>query len=509
MIIKGESFKIKAGVDSLNPGSNSIVTGCKAKAITSATRSPISIPHWDWWQGIPRVEGKDNRQYLAALLENIIITDNVIDGRGTTLQCIFSIDGRINNIVVTGNTLDTAGDHKITLGGVVTGMFADNVDFEGNPVPAMLEPLRIGGSAYVLSFSDPSYDYKECTGYYIDNRRVPFRKIGDYYIDFDLDGFLDYVDSTLPAKGSGNHIGSLGKKAAAKFGTLLIEEVKMNKFKLSKEGRQLVIEGEGLRRNLYRDINGHETIGIGHKITDEEKESGLLSIGSAEVEFYDKTLTLNQVYQLFHQDSHTRVKQLNKLINDNNLTLEQHEFDALFDMLYNIGQTRFVKSTFWRRILTGDMEGVPDAIGMWNKSRGKFHQGMANRRERCIAVWQGYGIIEPYPVEDVRPSPPLYTETVPSRVEQPIKTSLPKPDDASKEEVDYHESQWASSTIRNITFMLATSMGTLLVSKFGLPPQFESLISTGLVEISGALLTMYLANQARRGRISATKRIKQ
>lgn len=502
MITQAQKFHVVPRVDSLNPQSNSMVLQCRV----STTPNPLNIPHWDFWQGIPRVKGKDNRQYVAAMLENIIIANNTIDGRGTTLQCIFTVDGRVNNILVTDNTLDTRSDHKITLGGVITGIFTGNKDFDGKTVPAVLEPLRIGGEVHIMSFTHPDHDYQECVGDFIDYRRIPFRKKGTYLIDFDLQGYLDYTDKNLPNKGDGITIARLAKEAAYKFGIELIERVEepaitekevMKDFRLSKEGMDLVVEGEGVRYGVYQDINGHDTTGLGHKITDDEKESGVIVVGDTAVSIYQEDLTHAQVYQLFRQDVNPRLDGLNQLIRDNNVHLEQYEFDALFDMYYNIGRPRFKTSTFWKRVVAGNKAGVPEAIARWNVSKGKFHQGMANRRERCIAVWEGYGSLELAVPNQVVVASPVRDQSANKAV---VADTLGN--------AEYHESQWDSSTIRSITYMAASALATMVVTKFGLPSGAETFISEGIVELGGMLFTMYFANKARHGRIDATKRIK-
>lgn len=520
MITQDQKFHVVPRVDSLNPNSNSMVLRCTV----STTPNPLNISHWDFWQGIPRVEGKDNRQYVAAMLENIILANNTIDGRGTSLQCIFSVDGRVNNIIVTNNTLDTRSQHKITLGGVIRGIFTGNKDFTGKVVPAVLEPLRIGSEVYILSFIEPDDDYQDCVGDVLDYRRIPFRKKGTYLIDFDLQGFLDYTDKNLPDKGDGNTIARLAREAAYKFGTELIERVEepsiteeryMKDFKLSKEGRDLLIEGEGIRGEVYRDINGNETIGIGHKVTDAEKESGTVLIGNKAIPIYGNVLTHPQIFQLFRQDISTRVAELNKLIADNNVDLEQCEFDALFDLYFNIGRDRFVNdATFWKRLVAGDKAGVPEAISWWNKSKGKFHQGMANRRARCIAVWEGYGSsqIPSYDyVSESNESNESDVVLAKAAIEaNTLRSSagLATPPREQDVDVEYHESQWDSSTIRSITFMAASALATMAVTKFGLPEGAEAFISEGIMELGGMLFTMYFANKARHGRIDATKRIK-
>lgn len=47
--------------------------------------------------------------------------------------------------------------------------------------------------------------------------------------------------------------------------------------------------------------------------------------------------------------------------------MEQHQFDALVSLCFNIGPGAFAGSTVAKRLKAGDIAGVAEAILMWNK----------------------------------------------------------------------------------------------------------------------------------------------
>ena len=64
--------------------------------------------------------------------------------------------------------------------------------------------------------------------------------------------------------------------------------------------------------------------------------------------------------------------------------LQQHQFDALYSLCFNIGGTNFAKSTVVKKINENDLQGAADAILMWNKPAV-----LINRRQRERALFLG------------------------------------------------------------------------------------------------------------------------
>ena len=64
--------------------------------------------------------------------------------------------------------------------------------------------------------------------------------------------------------------------------------------------------------------------------------------------------------------------------------LTQNQFDALYSLCFNIGETAFRKSTVVRKLNENDLKGAADAILMWNKPAV-----LQKRRERERALFLG------------------------------------------------------------------------------------------------------------------------
>ena len=64
--------------------------------------------------------------------------------------------------------------------------------------------------------------------------------------------------------------------------------------------------------------------------------------------------------------------------------LTQNQFDALYSLCFNIGETNFKKSTVVRKLNEKDYQGAADAILMWNKPAV-----LEGRRKRERALFLG------------------------------------------------------------------------------------------------------------------------
>ena len=126
-------------------------------------------------------------QFAAGELENLRISNNHIHSSGK-LQGIFASDGVFRNLTITGNTIDTLSDHKITLNGLVgeNNYIEGNRDAQGNLLIVQLNPIRLGGNlatgnVWILSVLEADaaqYGYsplntgKDGTKHIQDNRTV-------------------------------------------------------------------------------------------------------------------------------------------------------------------------------------------------------------------------------------------------------------------------------------------------------------------------------------------------
>ena len=130
-----------------------------------------------------------------------------------------------------------------------------------------------------------------------------------------------------------------------------------------------ITKEEGARNKAYKDSKGLWTIGVGHLI--KEDEQYLLTA----------TLTNDQVEDLLRKD----LKWCSEAVETSvKVPLEQHQFDALYSLCFNIGGTNFAKSTVVKKINENDMQGAADAILNWNKP-----EVLINRRKRERALFLG------------------------------------------------------------------------------------------------------------------------
>lgn len=62
------------------------------------------------------------------------------------------------------------------------------------------------------------------------------------------------------------------------------------------------------------------------------------------------------------------------------VTINQNEFDALTDFIYNLGCDRWMDSTSRARLNGGDLHGAANAFEMWDRAGGKVMAGLLRRR---------------------------------------------------------------------------------------------------------------------------------
>lgn len=121
---------------------------------------------------------------------------------------------------------------------------------------------------------------------------------------------------------------------------------------LSPIGRAALKSREGEVLTAYKDSVGVWTVGVG--IT---TASGLITVRQG------LTITAATSDALFTE----AVKAYAKPVSDLGVKLEQHQFDALVSLCFNIGPGGFAGSTVAKRIKARDFAGAAEAILMWNK----------------------------------------------------------------------------------------------------------------------------------------------
>lgn len=138
---------------------------------------------------------------------------------------------------------------------------------------------------------------------------------------------------------------------------------------VNEAGILLVQKHESCRLKAYRDTGGVWTIGWGHTgkhvvegmtITQEQADDFLLS----DLDWAEEAVC-----------QHIKVE-----LNDN-------QFAALVDFVFNEGETQFAKSTLVRVINNGAYDEVPNQLRRWIYDNGVVLQELRNRREDEAVLW--------------------------------------------------------------------------------------------------------------------------
>ena len=154
---------------------------------------------------------------------------------------------------------------------------------------------------------------------------------------------------------------------------------------MSQHGIDLITQWEGFEFKVYKDSAGLPTIGVGHLLTKSELTSGKIVINGVPVQYADG-LTSQQVLDLLGQDVGPAAQTVTK---DVRVALNQNQFDALASFTFNVGDAAFTGSTLLKLLNQGKYDQVPTQLRRWNKSNGQVIQGLINRRENEIKLWNG------------------------------------------------------------------------------------------------------------------------
>jgi lysozyme len=154
---------------------------------------------------------------------------------------------------------------------------------------------------------------------------------------------------------------------------------------MSQHGLDLLTQWEGCELRVYNDAAGLPTIGVGHLLTKSELMSGKITIAGVPVQ-YANGLTQQQAEQLLAQDLDPTEAAVN---NGVKVALSQNQFDALTSFTFNVGAAAFTGSTLLRLLNQGQYAQVPDQLMRWTRAGGRVVQGLVNRRQNEIKLWNG------------------------------------------------------------------------------------------------------------------------
>lgn len=147
-------------------------------------------------------------------------------------------------------------------------------------------------------------------------------------------------------------------------------------YRASKELRDAMMQEEGIRYTVYRDVAGYPTVGIGHLVTTTDR----LRVG--------QTITRERVMKLYEKDLRKAELAVTRLVGAT--PLHQHEFDALVDLVFNVGEGN-VSEDRSPRLNQALSERDYDAIAReleYTTAAGRIAEGLIYRSERRTAIFQ-------------------------------------------------------------------------------------------------------------------------
>jgi lysozyme len=165
--------------------------------------------------------------------------------------------------------------------------------------------------------------------------------------------------------------------------------------RISPEGIKEMQAMESVEPYVYTCQAGHQTIGVGHKITDHELETGLLLIDGNAVRWIDG-LSTEQIDGLMRADLAAAEQTVESCVT---VPLTDNQFAALVSLCFNIGSQAFRDSSVVRVLNRGEYHLVPGMMRLWNKITvrvvdvdgikrvKKVSKGLVNRREAEIRLW--------------------------------------------------------------------------------------------------------------------------
>jgi GH24 family phage-related lysozyme (muramidase) len=138
---------------------------------------------------------------------------------------------------------------------------------------------------------------------------------------------------------------------------------------MSPNGQKLLMEWEGVKLYIYKDTNGHPTIGVGHLICRGED--------------FSKGITTRQALDLLAND----LERFERCVTVNvHAPLNQHQFDALVSFAFNEGCGAFGASTLLIKLNQLDYDSVPEELMHWTRS-GHNPTALVGRRQNEIKLW--------------------------------------------------------------------------------------------------------------------------
>ena len=165
------------------------------------------------------------------------------------------------------------------------------------------------------------------------------------------------------------------------------ERAHAERLTVSETMMEALAEEEGVRLTVYRDVAGYPTVGVGHLVLPEDN----LKVGDR--------ISYEKAIELLEQDLAKAEQGVRNLVGD--LPLYQHEFDALVDLVYNVGEGNVSERKSPRlnaAINAGNYQAMADQLN-YTTAAGKVARGLEYRSERRQAIFMEAAYEDPRAVE--------------------------------------------------------------------------------------------------------------
>lgn len=152
---------------------------------------------------------------------------------------------------------------------------------------------------------------------------------------------------------------------------------------VSEAMKEALIEEEGARDTVYRDVAGFATVGVGHLVTPDDG----LRVG-------DK-VGREQILDFFEEDLAAAEAAVVRLVGA--MPINQFEFDALVDLAYNVGEGNLSPIESPRlnaAIAARDYQGIAAELG-YHHAAGRIAKGLVHRSERRTNIFLSGSYADP------------------------------------------------------------------------------------------------------------------
>ncbi|MBB3035270.1 lysozyme [Alteriqipengyuania lutimaris] len=143
----------------------------------------------------------------------------------------------------------------------------------------------------------------------------------------------------------------------------------------SERMQRALAQEEGMRLTVYRDVAGYPTVGIGHLVLPEDG----LKVGDR--------ITRKQAMDFLASDLKKAEQAVVNVVG--NLKLYQHEFDALVDLAYNVGEGTLSPQespALNQAIAAADYDGIAAELD-YRFAGGEVAGGLIHRSERRAQIF--------------------------------------------------------------------------------------------------------------------------